>query len=327
MRSNQIKLLSLGLFILISAVPLRAEEALRGRLADGRAYRTDSQGIQLVDQVAELQVTVDTLKRQLEASENEVALKSSLIAEMQSAPVGELRCPPQPHLLSEAAVSGDNQEIHQAIVEELQKSQAEALAKVEARAQAEVTALKSELERVRTDSHDALAQAERARAKSEQVLDERYKEISLLRAKLKIADEQIALFHTNNGRTDSARASIIPSRVLSAGTGQPALEDEKRVRSQAAAGVKKSLKEEFTQVRAMLSERDALFQEHAGPGRELQLRPSTIQTSQNRTLDQLEKDVENETSLSMLSLMSRELHDIKEKISDDMSLIRRVGKL
>jgi len=44
----------------------------RGRLDDGRAYRVDDNGYRLVDQLAELEVANDDLKRQLIALENEL---------------------------------------------------------------------------------------------------------------------------------------------------------------------------------------------------------------------------------------------------------------
>lgn len=48
----------------------------RGRLPDGRAYRLDGQGMRLIDQMAELEVTVDDLKRQVIALENELEEKN-----------------------------------------------------------------------------------------------------------------------------------------------------------------------------------------------------------------------------------------------------------
>ena len=48
----------------------------RGRSADGRAYRVDATGVRMTDYIAELEVTVDDLKRQLVAAEDELAAKS-----------------------------------------------------------------------------------------------------------------------------------------------------------------------------------------------------------------------------------------------------------
>ncbi|MCC6952574.1 MAG: hypothetical protein IT290_00500, partial [Deltaproteobacteria bacterium] len=64
--------LSLALFTAFSA---SADEKRFGRLADGKAFRVDDQGLQLVDQMAELQVTVDELNRQITSLEFELAEK------------------------------------------------------------------------------------------------------------------------------------------------------------------------------------------------------------------------------------------------------------
>ncbi len=46
--------------------------AKSGRLADGRAYRVDSDGFQIVDHIAELEATVDSLNRQVNSLENQI---------------------------------------------------------------------------------------------------------------------------------------------------------------------------------------------------------------------------------------------------------------
>lgn len=51
----------------------------KGRLGDGRAYRTGDDGFKIVDQVAELEVTTDDLRRQIIAMEDELEEKNRLI--------------------------------------------------------------------------------------------------------------------------------------------------------------------------------------------------------------------------------------------------------
>lgn len=60
-----------ALVAVVAAVPSgsSAEEPRIGRLQDGRAYRIEN-GFQLVDHIAELEVTVDELRQQLAASES-----------------------------------------------------------------------------------------------------------------------------------------------------------------------------------------------------------------------------------------------------------------
>lgn len=55
------------------------EESSRGRLADGRAFRTDAQGNQLVDYIAELELSVEQLKRRVNGLEFELSEKQTAL--------------------------------------------------------------------------------------------------------------------------------------------------------------------------------------------------------------------------------------------------------
>ena len=59
---------------------LSAEGAKRGRLPDGTAFRTDAQGMELVDYTAELEVRIDELERRLHGMQYEVEEKEDIIA-------------------------------------------------------------------------------------------------------------------------------------------------------------------------------------------------------------------------------------------------------
>lgn len=63
--------------ILIAPGAGAEEDAKNGRLSDGRAFRTDSNGNQLVDYIAELELSVTTLKQQLREVESELEVKSA----------------------------------------------------------------------------------------------------------------------------------------------------------------------------------------------------------------------------------------------------------
>lgn len=63
----------LTLFVLLAfTFQAQAQSDQRGRDASGRAYRIDKEGMKLVDQVAELEVTIDDLNRRIIALENEI---------------------------------------------------------------------------------------------------------------------------------------------------------------------------------------------------------------------------------------------------------------
>lgn len=67
----------------ISIENLLAQDPQRGRLADGRAFRTDLQGNQLVDYIAELEVNIEALERQVKGLEDENRDKQNVIIRLQ----------------------------------------------------------------------------------------------------------------------------------------------------------------------------------------------------------------------------------------------------
>jgi hypothetical protein len=58
------------------------EDPLRGRLPDGRAFRTDGGGNQIVDYIAELELTVEQLNRRVHGLEDEVLEKRELLTRL-----------------------------------------------------------------------------------------------------------------------------------------------------------------------------------------------------------------------------------------------------
>lgn len=77
---GQSKMISVLFVVTLAVVPfstsLQAQE--KGRLADGRAFRTDSSGSQIVDYTAELELEIDGLRRTVTSLEDEIqALRRS----------------------------------------------------------------------------------------------------------------------------------------------------------------------------------------------------------------------------------------------------------
>lgn len=74
-------------FLLLSVVVLSslslAEDGERGRLPDGRAYRTGDDGTQLIDYIAELELSVSDLTRQVQGLETEIEQQRSTCAAAQ----------------------------------------------------------------------------------------------------------------------------------------------------------------------------------------------------------------------------------------------------
>lgn len=78
-------------------------EPSRGRLADGRAFRTDAQGNQLVDYIAELEMSVEQLNRKVNGLEFEVAEKQKQVDRLQSQGISDRKLAERDLLNGQAA--------------------------------------------------------------------------------------------------------------------------------------------------------------------------------------------------------------------------------
>lgn len=76
--------------VLLLSLAVVAEESPRGRLADGRAYRTDESGTQLVDYIAELEVNAEAMNRRIVGLEDELADKVRIIERLNRGETGAL---------------------------------------------------------------------------------------------------------------------------------------------------------------------------------------------------------------------------------------------
>ncbi len=70
----------LATLFVLPASALAEPAAKVGRLKDGRAYRIDDRGYKLIDQLAEYEVSVNELERQVHSLEDELADKNELLA-------------------------------------------------------------------------------------------------------------------------------------------------------------------------------------------------------------------------------------------------------
>lgn len=74
-----IKLALPAVLAFVSCTKVVATDQTRGRLADGRAFRVDAKGNEIVDYVAELEIAVDGLERRVRGLEQEITEKKAII--------------------------------------------------------------------------------------------------------------------------------------------------------------------------------------------------------------------------------------------------------
>ncbi len=79
----KLKIFFLSIFLFSSQQVAVGEEGKNfGRLRDGRAYRVNSEGVQLSDYIAELEVAVDDLRKRLAVVEEELEQREETIASL-----------------------------------------------------------------------------------------------------------------------------------------------------------------------------------------------------------------------------------------------------
>jgi hypothetical protein len=324
------KIYTLTLLILTLPHLASAEEADRGRLPDGRAFRTDSTGIQLVDHVAELELTIESLNRRLQAAENEVKHKDNLLAQQlqpvlvsdSSADIGSLSgkpsCPPQPQFVCPEQIAADS------------SNRKNDLSGISLQDKVESEALQTKLAESEKLNATLREQKEKDGIWFEQTLAARDQEITLLKAKVENkANSNLTSTQVKGmGSGDSMRAGLqmVSQRgsknALNQAQQSPVFTDQKELSS-----FKKSLKQQLEKTRGLLRERDDLFTHFSQSDNSIKIKPSAGHSSNNRTVEQLSKDLDSEQSSRMLLLLSREITDIERQISEDIELVKRVGKL
>jgi hypothetical protein len=298
---------------------LMAEES-RGRLSDGRAFRTTSDGIQLVDDLAEMQLTVETLNRRLQAAENEIKHKDKIILSLEqsgsqtdaSLPIN---CPPAPKLICPDTINDSSS------ITDLTSGSGE------------ITSVRNELAKSKNQIDILSAQKEKDSLWFEQTITARDQEISQLKAKLVSTDQQLLALKgiQNSSSKDSARAGLAVPEIISpkrAAKQNAAINaEEAQLKPESAKSLRTKALKELALIKELSQQRDQVYKEFAASGKSLQIKPSSSQSSTKRSLEQLQKDIDQENSVQILSLMQKEVSEIKQQLIDDIELAKRVSKL
>lgn len=124
-------------FLSISTDSFADPEVGVGRLADGRAYRTDAEGNQLVDYIAELELSIEGLNRRINSLDLELRDKNSQLNRVQSSSnqttikerdllkVKQAACPPAPAYDCSENVAASTSELNQ-YIDQLKKDLSQA---------------------------------------------------------------------------------------------------------------------------------------------------------------------------------------------------------
>lgn len=301
-----------GFLLWIAALPLNAEESLRGRLPDGRAFRTDANGVQLVDYVAELELSIEELNRRIQAMENEADSRNrGASGDFRETDLLNDNSAPRPMLPGER-----NRAANRANMVKVSDCPAPDTALIE-RLERENSVLKSRLELAVADNSEVkslsgtLAQKEETIAAQKQELarlTEAVKETEALKVQLASlsGNQQEAGIMPVAFRHD-ARASFRPSN------------------SRAISSTKSTLRSELNRLKGYIRTRDVRYKTYRSRGSKsvsFSLNPAV--SSRGISANQLDEHINRASSLEDLAELQRDVKDISIKVRDDIGLIERM---
>ncbi|WKZ57904.1 MAG: hypothetical protein QY326_04335 [Bdellovibrionota bacterium] len=352
MRRSPALLLSLCV-LLWTPLPALVEEPSQGRLPDGRAFRTDSEGNQLVDYIAELELNVADLNRRIIGLENEVEQKQQIIERLGSGQSAQGTLAEKDLLaLSRRAPQEANCDDQVATVRQELLSARDDIDIMRTNHQREVAAYEQALADMRAagasrvaasaspvlDCGPAVAKAESAKAElyaaslrekdialqeagmRAEENEQRYKaQIEELQTKLKSASEQSDVL---KARYEQAVRSATEQSTRA--SQQPA---ESPARQRAVDSLKGNVTQELHRVRDLLAIREKLIGQYTRIKSPVEVRPSKAVSTRGRTHQDLSRELKSATSVVQLSYVQRDALEIKRKLQDDIALLERMIRL
>jgi len=322
--------LTLVILLSIAFLPFAfTEEPERGRLPDGRAFRTDASGNQLVDYVAELELSVEALTRRVQGLEDELREKNTAIERLQRGESAGGKLEERDLINSKGQVAQTSFQAPSASELAL-RDERDLLAK-------EVNDLKENV----TKLSNQVSEKERALSAATSEKEASLEEVSELRARL---DAREATSVNKEDGQDALRDNLVQANEQSLQSAKiqrsapevsisPALPFENiearaslsTARLRAIESVRGSLLTEINKVNGLLATRDRAYVEFAKSKRNVSFRPSAPISSRKRSLQGIKKESNNAQSVYALSELRREVNEIRAKAQDDMALMKRLN--
>jgi len=315
--------LMLGL-TLISSVAVFAEstEADRGRLPDGRAFRTDQEGNQLVDYIAELELAKEGLEGRVFRLQDQVRERDSQLGKVQvkSEPVmcPRLECP----VTSCPPVFCPR--VEQAVLNcptcETEQQEVLALNKKITRIMTENSEIETEKSSVVEELGTCQAQSSQFESTSVSLkdsLDDLRKALADRDGSLQVARAQVSQLRQEQQRFVALRAEGNSDSRASLSS---ATATSSTLSNSALAAAKAQLVARLSEIKSQARARDEQFLRIDQRGKSLQVRPAALKTRSGFELKVADDAIKNAVGFRSLSDVSRELDTLSRIVSDDIRL-------
>lgn len=330
--------------------PLHAEEEERGRLADGRAFRTDGEGNQLVDYIAELEVTAEALQTQVQGLESELKEKIAKISVLE----GQQGCLKP---LAERALTTTPQtaDLGRCDTERSRISQLDSL----------LESAREDLTIERQLSVKRLDEAKRTELSLRSEIEERTKSLESLTGELKLAQGELQNLQKQLSAQPLAvvRAQVIPearaalkpetiapevaiypvterstdSQTVGLANPLPITTSEAQVpgasataliqaRGKAVEVVRARMRTEINQLKGLIASRDQAFRNYNRSATSVSFRPQPVVSESGMSLAEIERRLVASSTVSEVARLGRDIAQIRARMNEDIALLKRMRR-
>lgn len=314
-------------YILITATLVAcncfADDSQRGRLPDGTAFRTDAQGNQIVDYIAELENSVDYLNQRVvsledELKEKEAALERKGQAALQErtivAPPVIQRDPADLKLIAELRTENQRLSELNASIGDRDKS---------------LELLQDRLEAQSVAHAEQLSAKEREIATLREELADRVTSVSSLNSKVEDLEIQLSRVQSDLKQRDSALAEQTKAAERALANARPS--ERKAALSmsnmRAFESGRANVQNEITRVRRVLAQRQQAVKEAQSRPNRVSAKFGEITASNGMNLNEIEKALRDAKQFSEFSSLRRAVKEIESRANDDIQLIERLGRV
>jgi peptidoglycan hydrolase CwlO-like protein len=301
-----------------------ALEAARGRLPDGRAFRTDAQGNQLVDYVAELELSIETLNRQVGGLQSELETKEKIIEGLRHR---------SPGLVERDLVGSSRNTIKNAAVVETKMQRLED-------AEAELVRMRKELEKVKAEK----ALEHKARQALLDELSQKKAELQKLQQQAKTQCSSAAARKDTTARKESqpvvSKAKEAPSfvekisaaeKATAAPAGRPVMpgSDESFQGSEHVnilAALRAQVQTDINRIRGLILQRNSAYAQYRKSASPPVFVPRKAVSRRGLDLATISRELRFSRGAKEVNNLAVDVSEIEAKVSEDLDALKRLMK-
>lgn len=309
-----------------------AQDDSKGRLPDGRAYRTDPEGYQLVDYIAELELKIEELQNKLISQDNEKRMAGSS---------GNIQ---EADLLSGSSGSNNTntravQLCSEADCETLVqpcRSELASLQQTNDSLTQRVSTLNSQVQEMGSgdDSETLLASIQTSEAKlaeQNQQLAEQNQRLAMLTQNVNSRDAEIASLQNklaNQNSFQSAKTYTTRTRPRPVASLATSSAGNDPTRQSAFQHLKQKLVSDLQEANRLFAERRSLEARYqkSSSRKAAQISLSSMKTQDGSTLNSLQQLLERSTKFSQLGKIQKNIYTMKRLLRADVAILKRLNR-